>query len=313
MKRTSGIHHITAIVGDPQVNMDFYAGLLGLRFVKKTINFDDPGTYHFYFGDDVGNPGTIMTFFPWSGAHRGRVGGGQVGWTTFVVPEGALPFWKERLREANVSVMEEVRFGETFLQFRDGHGLQLEIVARSAGPQSNWTAEGIPVEYAIKGFGGALLFSLRPSETGKVLEKGLGLTRVGQEGEMIRYQATGDLGQVIDLEMNPVPVGNLGAGTVHHIAWRAKDDEDHLAWRQTIGQYGLVPTEIVDRQYFNALYFRESGGILFEIATDPPGFQWDETYEKLGQELKLPAWYEPHREKIEAVLPKVIVPNGKRK
>lgn len=312
MRKTKGIHHISAIVGDPQENIDFYAKLLGLRLVKQTVNFDDPGSYHFYFGDQVGSPGTIITFFPWQGARRGRVGGGQVGWTTFVVPEGALAFWKQRLTASGISFAEETRFTETYLRFCDPHGLQLELVERKRGPKSKWSTDEISTDLAIKGFGGALLFSRNPQKTQGVLTDLLGFHLVGKDGTIARFQAEGELGQFIDLEMTEVPIGLQGAGTVHHIAWRAADEIDQQEWREAVIDYGYIPTDVQDRNYFRSIYFRELGGILFEIATDVPGFEIDESYEELGQELKLPHWYEPYRSQIQMVLPKIVVPYGKR-
>lgn len=296
---TDGIHHITAIVGKPQENVDFYAGILGLRLVKKTVNFDDPGTYHLYFGDEAGKPGTIMTFFPWPDAYRGRVGSGQVGTTSFVVPEGTLPFWEERLLKFNVEYRKTVRFQEEFLEFIDPHGLQLEIVARSEGEKSKWSFGGVTSDNAIKGFGGAVLFSAAPHETAKVLSDIMGLVHIGQEGDYLRFKAKGDIGNVIDIKLSPEARGVSGVGTVHHIAWRAASYEDHEKWQKHVKAHDLHVTEIIDRQYFNAIYFREEGQILFEIATDPPGFARDETEEDLGKSLLLPPWLEPHREQIQ--------------
>ncbi|KKO55069.1 ring-cleaving dioxygenase [Paenibacillus sp. DMB20] len=306
-KVTKGIHHITAIVGNPQENVDFYTGVLGLRLVKKTVNFDDPGTYHLYFGNDGGRPGTIMTFFPWPGAYKGRIGTGQVGVTTFVVPEGALDFWENRLSAFKISVKKEKRFGEDYLQFEDPHGLQLEIVARQEGPESEWNFDGISRNEAVKGFGGAVLLSGAPHQTADLLEQVMGLEKVGQEGNYLRFRAVGDLGNVIDIPLKASPMGQMGAGTVHHIAWRAKDVEEHQEWQKQVANSGFHPTQILDRQYFNAIYFREPGGLLFEIATDPPGFDRDEPAETMGEQLMLPPWLEAKREQIEAVLLPVTV------
>lgn len=298
---TAGIHHITAIVGHPQENVDFYAGVLGLRLIKQTVNFDDPGTYHFYFGDDVGNPGSIITFFPWANAYQGKIGDGQVGVTTYVVPKGAFPFWESRLTKFNISSQKIERFGEQYLQFNDIHGLQLEIVEREEGANSKWEFGDITSDVAIKGFGGAILFSSQPEKTEKLLTL-MGLERVGEEEGFIRFKSEGDIGNVIDVKQIPGEKGKMGVGTVHHIAWRAKDDEEQLEWQQYIADKGYGVTGVRDRNYFNAIYFREHGEILFEIATDPPGFGIDEDYEKMGSDLKLPPQYEPHRQKIENVL-----------
>jgi glyoxalase family protein len=298
-----GIHHITSFVGNAQANGDFYAGVLGLRLVKKTINFDAPEVYHLYFGNEAGSPGTIMTFFPFEGGRKGKVGGGQVGYTTFAVPTGAMPFWEARLASSSIPYARVERFGEAYIQFKDPDGLQLEIVEREAGEGSRWSFGGVPADMAIKGFGGAILYSMAPQRTMELLEEGMGLTRVGEESGFVRFRAAGDIGNVIDVNAEPMARGHGGSGTVHHIAWRAKDREDQEAWRSRIAEFGYPSTEIVDRNYFTATYFREQGEILFEIATDPPGFVGDEPFETLGEKLMLPEWYEPHREAIQRNLP----------
>lgn len=306
-KQTAGIHHITAFARNAQENIDFYTGVLGLRLVKKTVNFDAPEVYHFYFGNEVGSPGTIMTFFPWETGRKGNVGGGQVGVTTFVVPEGALDFWQTRLEQFDLSVTEAERFGERYLQFADHDGLRLEITARAEGPDSEWASEGIPADKAIKGFGGAVLYSTYPDHTAVTLEQVMGLQKIASDDTWVRFKGSGELGQVIDMNANAMERGHGGYGTVHHIAWRAKDFEDHEAWKQHVERNGFETTPIIDRQYFNAIYFREGGGILFEIATDPPGFTLDEAFEELGSNLKLPPQYEPHRDQINRMLPPIEI------
>ncbi|MFP3918170.1 ring-cleaving dioxygenase [Lysinibacillus telephonicus] len=301
-KKTAGIHHITAIVGHPQENIDFYAGILGLRLVKQTINFDDPGTYHLYFGNEGGKPGSIITFFPWADAYKGRIGDGQVGVTTYVVPVGALNFWEKRLTKFDVEYTISERFGEKYLQFDDPHGLHLEIVERESGELNPWTFGEVTKEVAIKGFGGAILFSTRPQETAATLVDVMGLEVIGSEGDYTRFKASGDIGNTIDLKMITGLRGTMGVGTVHHIAWRAKDDADHRQWQEHAMNHGQHVTEIKDRNYFNAVYFRESGEILFEIATDPPGFAHDESYETMGSQLMLPSQYERLRDSLEKSL-----------
>ncbi|WP_347320911.1 ring-cleaving dioxygenase [Rossellomorea sp. RS05] len=301
-KRTAGIHHITAIVGHPQENIDFYAGVLGLRLVKQTVNFDDPGTYHLYFGDEGGSPGTIITFFPWAGARQGVIGDGQVGVTTYAVPAESLAFWKERLKTFNIEAKESQRFGETYLTFDDPHGLHLEIVEREGGENNGWSFGGVSSDVAIKGFGGAILLSARPEKTAELLEQVMGLEKVGEEGDYIRFRSTADIGNLIDVKKTSVGRGRSGVGTVHHIAWRAEDDQDQLQWQRLVGESGYGVTEVKDRNYFNAIYFREHGEILFEIATDPPGFAHDETVETMGEKLMLPEQYEGHRDRIEQAL-----------
>ncbi|CAM3013978.1 ring-cleaving dioxygenase [Paenibacillus sediminis] len=307
MLKTAGIHHITAFVNDAQANVDFYVGVLGLRMVKKTINFDAPEVYHFYFGNEKGSPGTIMTFFPQANARKGVIGGGQVGITVFTIPSGSMPFWQERLNKFGIAFEETTRFGEKYIRFEDNSGLLIELVEREEGPLSTWSFGGVPADKAIKGFGGAVLFSISSKDTRNVLENILGLEKVAEENGLIRYRAAGDLGNLIDINAQDMPWGEGGAGTVHHIAWRAKDFEEHEQWRKLIANKALRPTPVIDRQYFNAVYFREYGGILFEIATDPPGFDNDEPIDQLGQKLMLPEWFEPHRSLIEQNLPPVEV------
>ncbi|WP_027087044.1 ring-cleaving dioxygenase [Cohnella panacarvi] len=308
-QRTAGIHHVTAFVQDAQRTVDFYSGFLGLRLVKKTINFDAPEVYHLYFGNEGGSPGTVITFFPWKGSRHGRVGRGQVGVTSYVVPVDAFDFWQERLSKFSVDYKEATRFGEQYLQFEDPDGLRVEIVAREEGPRSKWTFGGVPADKAIKGFGGAVLFSGAPNKTGNVLEQVLGFEVEREDGAYRRYRGTGDLGNKIDILLDPAAAGDGvgGSGTVHHIAWRAKDDVDHVAYRSRALGNGMQPTPVIDRNYFNAIYFREPGGILFEIATDPPGFAHDESFETMGEKLMLPSWFEPHREAITAGLPPIEV------
>ncbi|OZB91277.1 ring-cleaving dioxygenase [Paenibacillus sp. XY044] len=301
-KKTMGIHHITAIVGHPQENVDFYAGVLGLRLVKKTVNFDDPGTYHLYFGNEGGKPGTIITFFPWANAYQGKIGDGQVGVTSYVVPAGAMPFWEKRLEQLQVPFTKTQRFGETYLTFDDPHGLHLEIVEREEGEPNSWSFGGVTADVAIKGFGGATLYSAHSEQTAELLEKVMGLELIGKEGDLARYRSSADIGNVIDLKLTSSGRGQMGVGTVHHIAWRAKDDQDQLDWQSYVADNGYHVTHVRDRNYFNAVYFKEHGEILFEIATDPPGFAHDESLETMGQRLMLPAQYEPHRAELERVL-----------
>ncbi|WP_226530279.1 ring-cleaving dioxygenase [Metabacillus niabensis] len=298
-RKTMGIHHITAIVGHPQENVNFYAGVLGLRLVKQTVNFDDPGTYHLYFGDEGGKPGTIMTFFPWAGARQGVIGDGQVGVTSFVVPKGSLVFWKTRLKSFKVTFTEMDRFGEKYLEFDDPHGLHLEIVEREEGEANTWDFGGLTPKVAIKGFGGATLLSTQPDKTAELLEKVMGLELVAKEGDFSRFRSTAEIGNIIDLKQTPIGRGQMGVGTVHHIAWRAVDDQDQLDWQKYVSENGYQVTPVQDRNYFHAIYFREHGEILFEIATDPPGFAHDESLETMGEKLMLPHQYEQYRERIE--------------
>ena len=297
-----GIHHITAIVGHPQENVDFYAGVLGLRLVKKTVNFDDPGTYHLYFGNEGGKPGTIITFFPWAGAQQGSIGDGQVGVTSYVVPIGAMDFWEKRLEKFQIPYSKMERFSEGYLEFDDPHGLHLEIVEREEGDANSWSFGEVTPEVAIKGFGGATLLSAQPGKTADLLDRVMGLELIGNEGDFTRYRSTAEIGNIIDLKLTPIGRGRMGVGTVHHIAWRASDDQDQLDWKSHIEKNGYGVTPVRDRNYFNAVYFREHGEILFEIATDPPGFTQDESKETMGTNLMLPVQFEPHRRKLEGTL-----------
>ncbi|WP_440604025.1 ring-cleaving dioxygenase [Bacillus sp. GB_SG_008] len=305
--KIAGIHHISAMVNDAQRTIDFYAGVLGLRLVKKTINFDRPEVYHLYFGNGSGEPGTVITFFPWPKQLKGRIGTGQVGVTGYMIPYGSMPFWESRLREFNIEFISSVRFGETYLQFQDPDGLQIELVEREGGPQNTWSFGGIGVENAIKGFSGATLYSTQPNKTAQLLEEVFGLECIGQEDEFLRFQSEAEVGNIIDIKLTASIRGLMGAGTVHHIAWRAKDEEEHQEWWSMLQEKGYYPTEILDRNYFKALYFHEAGGILFEIATDPPGFAVDEPIKELGEKLMLPSWLEPKREELEEILPPIEV------
>lgn len=304
-EKTKGIHHITAIVGEAQENTDFYAGVLGMRLVKKTVNFDDPGTYHLYFGNDQGSPGTIMTFFPWGKAYQGKVGDGQVGVTAFAVPEGAFSFWRNRLESHNVVFEEHTRFGEPYLRFQDPHGLELELVEREMGEASGWTGGGITQDNAIKGFAGAILFTANAAKTAELLEEVIGFARKEEQGDYVRFVSDGEFGNILDIKQTRVGTGQMGVGTVHHIAFRADDDVDQLEWKNRIEAYGLGVTPVQDRNYFRSIYFREYGDLLFEIATDPPGFTIDESPDALGEELKLPKQYEQYRKRLLAELPPV--------
>lgn len=305
MQKTAGIHHISAMVNDPQRTIDFYAGVLGLRLVKKTINFERPEVYHLYFGNESGEPGTVITFFPWEKQLKGRIGTKQVGPTSYVIPNNSIEFWANRLEKFEVKYAPFVRFEEKYLTFQDPDGLEIELVERNEGPKNNWDFGEIRPAFAVKGFGGATLLSEKPTETASVLEDVLGLEQVGQEDGFLRFKSEAQLGNIIDIKLNPSVRGLKGAGTVHHIAWRAKDEEDLQKWRKILLIKGYEPTEILDRNYFKALYFQEAGGILFEIATDSPGFTVDEPLTELGQKLMLPLWLEPKREELEKILPAV--------
>ena len=312
----AGLHHVTAIASDPQRNLDFYTELLGLRFLKRTINFDDPGTYHFYFGDDAGSPGTILTFFPWSRATRGQTGVGETTATAFSVPPSSLSFWEERLERAGVPVEQlDTRFGDAVLGFADPDGMRLELIASPQHvPALSPRASDVPPEHGIRGFFGVTLCEAGFEMTAAVLKK-MGFVSAGEEGNRFRFSAPGHaFGNHVDLRVQPQLVyGRMGAGSVHHIAFRAPDDGMQRAWREEIKAFPLDVTPVLDRTYFHSIYFREPGGVLFEIATDPPGFALDESIETLGEALKLPPWLEPKRTVIEKALPEITLHYQRKK
>ncbi len=301
------LHHVTAIAGNARRNLDFYGRLLGLRLVKKTVNFDDPGSYHLYYGDEAGSPGTILTFFPWEHAAQGRLGVGETQETVFRIPEGALGFWTQRLLEANVAhETPTTRFGETVLPFRDPDGMRLALVAvTGAEAEPAREAGDIPAEHAIRGMQGVSLLLRETAPTAAILRDVFGFEEAATEGTTTRFRAGDGMGSVLDLrEAGEFLPARMGRGSVHHIAFRAESDEAQAAMaRKLAEEHGLETTEQKDRNYFRSIYFREPGGVLFEIATDDPGFAMDEPQASLGQALKLPAQYEKHRAEIEKVLP----------
>jgi predicted esterase/catechol 2,3-dioxygenase-like lactoylglutathione lyase family enzyme len=317
MSEVLGIHHVTAIASDPQRNLDFYAGVLGLRFVKRTVNFDDPQTYHFYYGDEAGTPGSIMTFFPWPGARRGRQGSGQVAVTSFSVPPAAIGFWVERLLRHSVAYEGPSRRGsggdvEQVIAFRDPDGLMLEIVGNpDAETRPAWGgAAGIAPEQAIHGFHSVTLWVDRLAPTERVLTETLGFRGIGEVDSTRSYAAgSGGPGTRVKVrEVGGFGRGAGGAGTVHHVAFAVADDDAQLSVRARVEAARLQPTPVIDRNYFHSVYFREPAGVLYEIATNPPGFTADEPLESLGESLKLPPQYEGIRAEIEAVLPRIHLP-----
>jgi glyoxalase family protein len=314
--RVHGIHHITAIAGDPQSNLDFYTGVLGLRLVKVTVNYDDPYTYHLYYGDESGRPGTILTFFPWPGAPRGRPGTGQVTVTAFAVPDGSLGFWVDRLKAHKVEAAgPSRRFAEEVLALRDPDGLHLELVTGAGGEGSNPHPDGpIPGQYAIQRFRGVTVAVEGYERTAALLAATLGMREVGAAGNRFRYTVGEDSAQaVVDLLCLPSGArGRVAVGTVHHIAWRTPDADAQRAWRAEIARFGYNVTPIIDRTYFQSIYFREPGGVLFEIATDLPGFAVDESPDHLGGRLILPPGLESTRADLAKALPALRGPEGQR-
>ncbi|WP_096592077.1 VOC family protein [Halorubrum ezzemoulense] len=312
---TPGIHHVTCVAGDPQRNLDFWAETLGLRLVKRSINQDDPGTYHFFYGDAEGTPGTSMTFFPWTELPEGEVGAGQVSRTAFRVPEGSLDYWEDRFDERGVDYdAREERFGEAVLPFRDPDGLPVELVAVEVpddDPTTAWTAF-VPESAAIRGFHSVTLWLGDAGRTERLLRT-MGRTAAGTEAddaagnERTRFAAGGPVGKYVDV-VETDRQGSSGRGTVHHVAFQTPTDADQSGMRDAVASMGLRPTQQIDRHWFRSVYFREFAGVLFELATADPGYASDEPLDALGERLVLPGEFEGRREAIEAELPAVTVP-----
>lgn len=319
----NGIHHVTAICSNPQKNIDFYSKLLGLRLVKLTVNFDDPTTYHLYYGDEIGQPGTILTFFPWANAPKGYRGTSQVITTSFLVPENSLYYWKDRLKSNDICFEGPAkRFDddEQVITLYDPDGLELELVAHSSAKENDerfWKDGPISYENGIRGFYSVSLSEEGYERTSEILNE-LGYKMIKNEGNRFRFQledsqsTTTTGAKILDVLCLPyTSSGMIGIGTVHHIAFRTSSDENQKLIRESIIKKGLNPTPVIDRTYFHSVYFREPGGILFEIATDPPGFTIDQKIEDLGRRLVLPTWLEPLRENLEKVLPKIELSKNK--
>ena len=306
MSKILGLHHITAIAGDAQRNYDFYTKILGFRLVKKTVNFDDPTTYHFYFGDEVGSPGTILTFFPWTNIRQGQNGAGMATEVGYSIPKGSLNFWKARFEKLNISYKLSEKFGEKHIAFSDPDGLNISLIeSRQKDNRKGRETDEINADVAIKGFYTVTLILNNIKGTATILTEVFGYNFLEQKENLYRYQTESvENAALIDLLEMPLASKGLNAGgTIHHIAFRVKDEETLMAFREKIVSKGLHITEKINRDYFFSLYFREPGGVLFEIATDNPGFATDETVEKLGTSLQLPIQHEPLREKIEKALP----------
>jgi glyoxalase family protein len=306
-KKITGIHHITAIAGNARRNLDFYTRVLGLRMVKRTVNFDDPGTYHFYYGNEKGEPGTILTFFPWEGIVGGRNGTGMATETGFSVERASLPFWAERFRQYQVrqeAVAE--RMGDMYLPFQDPDGLVLSLIA-PAEPDNRkpWTTAEVPTASATKGFHSVTLTLREIGPTAGILTEVFGYRQERQEGNRYRFSTDANpTAAIVDLVESPTEGRGLnGGGTNHHVAFRVADEDTQTAFREKILSRGLHITPKINRDYFYSVYFREPGGVLFELATDNPGFAVDEPLDQLGAALKLPAQYEPRRQEIEKSLP----------
>lgn len=310
-----GIHHVTCISGDAQQNLDFYVALLGMRLVKKSVNQDDPGTYHLFYADRDGTPGTDLTFFPWPAMDPGRLGIGLTVEVSFAVPPGSLPYWQERFQQYRVEHgAPESRFGDTTLPFTDPHGLKLALVETGDERQfAAWEASLVPPDYQIRGMHAVRLWERQLGPTEAVLTQLMGFRHLGTEDGWQRYGVDGGLsGRLIELRALPDERrGQWGTGAVHHVAWRVSDSEEQMQVREMLLRAGLRPTQQIDRFWFKSVYYKEPGGVLFELATDGPGFDRDEDPEHLGEQLILPPWLETERQAIEAALPSLQMPSSK--
>jgi glyoxalase family protein len=313
-KLITGIHHVTALADNAQKNIDFYTGILGLRMVKKTINFDAPDVYHLYYGNEKGSPGTIMTFFPYEGIMPGRHGKGQMTVTSFSAPASSLDYWIKRLKKFGITHSHpQTRFSdEVFISFADVHGLGLELVFNNNDSRPGFTYGQIPLEHAVKGFHGVTLSEEGYERTAALLMEGMDHVFIAEQSNRFRYSASGKPGDIVDIVCTPDVLRGLGGnGTIHHLAFATTDDASQLEARERLLSKGMDVTPVLDRQYFHSIYFREPGGILFEVATLPPGFSYDENPAHLGESLKLPPWMEPNRNKIEKGLVPVKVQTDK--
>jgi glyoxalase family protein len=310
MISTAGIHHVTAIATDAQRNVDFYTRVLGLRLVKVTVNFDDPSSYHFYYGDTLGSPGSILTFFAWPAGFRGRTGSGQVGYTALSVPPGSLGWWRHRLEDSGREAEEVMTlFERAVLPFTDHDGLALELVEDADDTRQGWIGTGIQPQYAIRGIHGVTLHETSIAPVSHLLTDEFGFRQTGEEIGRVRFETgAGGAGAIIDVQVLSGRRGTTGPGQVHHVAWRTPSDDTQLNWRATLERSGIGVSPVMERNYFRSIYFREPGGVLFEVATDSPGFATDETTEQLGTALQLPAQYEQVRDQIKNALPPLRLP-----
>jgi glyoxalase family protein len=307
--KIGGIHHITAIASSTAENLAFYEDVLDLRLVKKTVNFDDPFTYHFYFGDQKGSPGTIITFFPWENLPRGKAGAGMVAAVAFAIPSGSVDFWRKRLNGYGIETAESKRFGDALIQFEDPHGLVLELVEIQKTPEASTLNDGaITSSYRILGLHSATALQHTVDEIQDLLVSRMGMVLHAIEEDRYRFKMNNDdaFGHFYDVVIDPqVDIGRQGGGSVHHIAFRTPTDDEQKFWQQLLMDSGFSVTAVRNRKYFKSIYFHAPGGVLFEIATDPPGFAVDEPSERLGRDLKLPDRYESMRAEIESRLPKL--------
>jgi glyoxalase family protein len=316
MPTVRGLHHVTAIAGPAQENLDFYAGVLGMRLVKRSVNQDDPGTYHLFYADAEGHPGTDLTFFPWAQMAPSRDGHGLSTEVSLAVRPGSLVFWSARLQRYGVAIGQpEMRFGEHVLPLRDPHGLRVALVESAsslARPFTPWDGSAVPAEHQIRGLEAARVSEASLASTGEFLERAMGFKHIGNEGEWHRYGVgSGQSGEYLDVrEVRDVRRGAWGTGSIHHLAWRVNDDTHEAEVRSAVASAGAHPTPVIDRFWFKSVYFKEPGGVLFELATDGPGFAVDEDPQHLGETLVLPPWLERDRAAIEAAVPPLIMPRG---
>ena len=312
MTEITGIHHVTAIAGDAQENLDFYTGVMGMRLVKKSVNQDSPGTYHLFYADDEGHPGTDLTFFPWREMAPARRGHGLIVETALAVPERSLGWWSERMEKSGVATgAPETRRGARTLTFRDPHGLPVALVETSDAREfAPWSKSPVPETKQIRGLHAVRLHERELAPSAELLTGVLGFDALGAEGGWHRFGVReGTSGAFLEIAERPAdPRGHWGTGGVHHVAWRVPDDATQLAVRERIVGARRRPTEVIDRFWFRSVYFLEPGGVLFELATDGPGFAVDEEPAALGEALVLPPWLEPHRREIEETLPPLRAP-----
>lgn len=314
MQTVRGLHHVTAIAGPAQENLDFYAGVLGMRLVKRSVNQDDPGTYHLFYADAEGHPGTDLTFFPWAQMAPSREGYGLSSEVALAVPPGSLDFWANRLQKSGTTLAPvESRFGQSALPFRDPHGLRVALVESEGSlgrPFTSWNGSPIPVEHQVRGLESARMVERDLVRSASFLSEAMGFTHVASENGWHRYGVEeGNSGAYVDLyEMPAAGRGAWGRGSIHHLAWRVDDEAHQLEVRTRVLEGGSRPTPVIDRFWFKSVYFPEPGGVLFELATDGPGFAVDEDRERLGESLVLPPWLEPERSAIEAALPRLTLP-----
>lgn len=303
---TPGLHHVTAIGRDPRQNVEFYTETLGLRLVKQSVNQDDVSVYHLFYGDHSGSPGTSMTFFPYPDAAPGQVGTGQASTVQFLIPESAVEYWLERLESHGLAAEQFERFGDAVIAFKDPDGLPLELVGRADAPAGDPPAGPVLDDHAIRGFFGVALSLVSAEPTVSLLET-IGYRETDSERHRRRFESDGELGFALDVLVDPqAPRGRPGAGTVHHVAFEIAGDEQ-TAWRETLLDYGLRPTDVIDRKWFESIYARTNGGVLFEFATKAPGYTVDEDLDSLGTRLVLPEWLEGRRDEIESGLPLLAV------